>query len=66
MRNELDLRDERMRAGLCADCSHARIVDSERGARFYMCELSKTDPTFVKYPRLPVLQCDGFERGTAK
>jgi hypothetical protein len=26
-----------------------------------MCELSKTDPRFEKYPRLPVLACVGFE-----
>jgi hypothetical protein len=24
--------------------------------------LAETDPRFVKYPRLPVLECDGFRR----
>jgi hypothetical protein len=28
-----------------------------------MCELSKTDATFPRYPRLPVLQCRGYELG---
>ncbi len=27
---------------------------------FYHCLLSKTDPRFPKYPRLPVLRCEGF------
>jgi len=26
-----------------------------------MCERSKTDDRFAKYPRLPVLQCVGYE-----
>lgn len=64
--SQIELEMERQRAGLCADCTHARIVYSERGKRFYLCELSKTDPRFAKYPRLPMLQCDGFERDSAK
>lgn len=27
-----------------------------------MCERSKTDPSYPKYPRIPVLTCAGFER----
>lgn len=26
-----------------------------------MCERSRTDERFAKYPRLPVLQCVGYE-----
>lgn len=26
-----------------------------------MCELSKTDASFPRYPRLPVLRCRGYE-----
>lgn len=48
------------RVGLCARCRHSRIVRS-RTSLFWMCELSKTDPSFEKYPRLPVLACVGFE-----
>jgi hypothetical protein len=29
---------------------------------FYLCQLSKVDPSFPKYPRLPVLKCSGYER----
>jgi hypothetical protein len=27
---------------------------------FVLCDLSKKDPRFTKYPLLPVLQCAGF------
>lgn len=54
--------DERSRAGLCADCLHARKIKSERGSQFYLCELSKSDSSFPKYPRLPVIQCTGYKQ----
>jgi len=54
--------DGRRNVGLCADCVHALRVESDRGAAFYLCELSATDPRFPKYPRLPVIACGGFER----
>jgi hypothetical protein len=47
--------------GLCADCQFKRQIESDRGSIFYFCERSKTDPKFPKYPRLPVLQCSGYE-----
>jgi hypothetical protein len=50
------------RAGLCADCVHARSVESARGSIFLLCELSRSDPRFTKYPRLPVLSCTGYEK----
>ena len=46
--------------GLCGHCVNARIIESRRGSRFYMCELSKVDPAFPKYPPLPVLECSGY------
>ena len=49
-------------AGLCADCLHARRIESERGSVFVMCQLSATDANFAKYPRLPVLSCAGYLR----
>jgi len=48
------------RVGLCARCRHSRTVPS-RTSVFWMCELSKTDPRFAKYPRLPVVACVGFQ-----
>jgi hypothetical protein len=48
-------------AGLCDSCQHQRIVKNTRGSRFSLCERSKTDPNFPRYPRLPVLECRGYE-----
>jgi hypothetical protein len=47
--------------GLCATCRYARIVRSDRGSQFYLCERSRSDPSYAMYPRLPVLECGGFE-----
>jgi hypothetical protein len=49
------------RAGLCATCKFMRQIESDRGSVFYLCERSATDASFPKYPRLPVLQCRGYE-----
>jgi len=35
---------------------------SDRGAVFFYCRKSEMDPTFRKYPPLPVLDCRGYER----
>ena len=47
--------------GLCAACAHARVVESRRGSRFWLCARSRTDPAFPRYPPLPVLACRGFD-----
>src|SRR5439155_728874 len=51
--------------GLCADCRHMRLIKTDRGATFYFCQRSATDPKFPKYPRLPVRisHCDPAEIG---
>jgi hypothetical protein len=49
-------------AGLCASCRHARQVVTGKGSRFVLCELSRTDPRFPRYPQLPVLSCTGYTR----
>jgi len=46
--------------GLCATCIHAKPMHNDRGSAFLLCLLSKTDPGYPKYPRLPVLRCEGF------
>jgi len=51
--------------GLCGDCRHCRRVESSRGSVFVFCELSLSDPSFAKYPRLPVLSCRGYEKKNA-
>jgi len=52
--------DKRVRVGLCADCVFGQRIESARGSVFYRCERSATDPTFPKYPQLPVRQCVGY------
>jgi hypothetical protein len=54
-------RDLDPRAGLCATCRHSRVVTSKRGSEFRLCERSRTEPRFPRYPALPVLRCGGFE-----
>jgi len=46
-------------AGLCDRCRHRRVVRSRRSS-FVRCLLADGDPRFERYPRLPVIACDGF------
>jgi hypothetical protein len=48
-------------AGLCASCRHAVVVTTDRGSRFTLCERSKTDDRFPRYPALPVRVCAGYQ-----
>jgi hypothetical protein len=47
--------------GLCAVCRHQQIVRNTRGSVFSLCRRSRDDPSFPRYPRLPVLECRGYE-----
>lgn len=47
--------------GLCGACAHARRIANDRGSAFVLCERSREDPAFPRYPRLPVLACAGFD-----
>ena len=53
------------RVGLCSVCRHARVIESGKGARFYLCEVSRTDPHYPRYPRLPVRECAAHDRRPA-
>jgi hypothetical protein len=46
--------------GLCAECTHLQTVISARGSRFYLCRMSFVDPSFPRYPPIPVITCRGF------
>jgi hypothetical protein len=52
--------DQKSSAGLCSTCAHSAVIESSKGSAFLLCRLSKTDPRFPKYPRVPVLACEGF------
>jgi hypothetical protein len=51
---------EPVQPGLCETCRHARVIRSDRGSVFYLCQLSFEDPWFRKYPALPVTECSGY------
>lgn len=46
--------------GLCPSCAYARTVRSARGSIFLLCELSRSDPRFPRYPPQPRILCAGF------
>jgi hypothetical protein len=49
--------------GLCGECVHARVNVTRRGPAYLRCARAKWDERLVRYPRLPVRECVGFERG---
>jgi hypothetical protein len=55
-------RERLSRVGLCTLCHHARAIRSAKDSEFWLCERSKREAQFAKYPRLPVHACEGFER----
>lgn len=50
-----------MTIGLCEACIFHSLVVSSKGTEFHLCEKSKTNPSFPRYPRLPVKECEGFQ-----
>lgn len=45
--------------GLCDSCLHQKLVRNSRGSVFSLCLRSRTDRSFPRYPRLPVVSCSG-------
>ncbi len=58
--NKLAINADTSHIGLCLNCEYARHVEAKESSVYFLCERSLTDPTFPKYPRLPVLRCSGF------
>ena len=46
--------------GLCLDCKYSKHVEAKEDTVYFLCHRFFTDPTFPKYPRLPVLLCSGY------
>lgn len=57
-----DLRELIATGGLCPRCIHVRRIESAKGSVFLLCERSKDDPRFPRYPPQPRVECAGFER----
>ena len=53
--------DVRVMAGLCGGCAHAIVRPTRRGTVYLRCALAAVDDRFAKYPRLPVVRCDGYQ-----
>ena len=54
-------------AGLCDSCRHQQLVHNTRGSVFSLCLRSRREPErFVRYPRLPVTRCEGYEPEAAE
>jgi hypothetical protein len=49
----------------CETCRWMREVTTPR-SRFLLCELSKTNPAYGKYPPQPVVRCQGYQQKQAK
>lgn len=49
-----------MTASLCETCEHMREVRTPR-SRFLLCELSRRNANFPKYPPQPVVRCPGYQ-----
>lgn len=61
MSEEADTAGE-IEVGLCLTCVYSRVIKPARGSRYYLCRMSRLDPSFPRYPRLPVTSCAGYER----
>jgi len=46
--------------GMCGDCRYAAVKATHRDTAYLRCTRSAWDDRLVKYPRLPVTDCDGF------
>jgi hypothetical protein len=47
--------------GLCDRCRRQRLVPNTRGSVFSLCERSRDDPSYPRYPPVPVRSCPGFD-----
>jgi len=48
--------------GLCGACRHRKLNETGRGTVYLRCRRASWDRRLVRYPRLPVITCPGFER----
>ena len=47
--------------GLCETCVHAKLNETHRGTAYLRCTRAAWDPRLPRYPRLPVIECLGYE-----
>jgi hypothetical protein len=49
-----------MDPGLCRTCACADPIETRRGSIFWRCQEHDRDPSWPKYPRLPVRACPRY------
>src|SRR5947209_4933883 len=47
---------------LCETCALMREINTPKGSRFLLCQLSQTHPNYPKYPPQPVVRCGGYQK----
>jgi len=47
--------------GLCGNCRWSRRSTNRRGSVFWLCRRAAIDERYAKYPRLPVVECEGYD-----
>ncbi len=47
------------RVGDCFGCGHAKTLKSKSGNALFMCGYAEKDPSYARYPALPLLDCPG-------
>lgn len=53
-----------MEVGLCRRCRFAHVISTD-ASTFHRCMLHEEAPDrFPRYPKLPVVDCEGFEPGS--
>jgi len=50
--------------GLCASCRHAKLNETRRDTAYLRCARAAWDDSLPRYPRLPVLECAGFQQAS--
>jgi hypothetical protein len=51
-----------MTHSLCETCAFMREIITPKGSRFLLCQLSKSDPAYPKYPPQPIVRCGGYQK----
>jgi hypothetical protein len=50
-----------MKQSLCEKCALMREIITPKGSRFLLCQLSKSEPAYPKYPPQPIVRCGGYQ-----
>jgi len=46
---------------LCETCQRMQEIITPKGSRFLLCQLSKTNSDYPKYPAQPIVRCVGYQ-----